>query len=1113
MLNLNHVLVGGGKSVTSSLTGRKLLINTDPTRFRVPASFTAAGVVAAEQALLAVLDAMPKQAERRRPETSVDWKVLQLVFTSRTPAALAETLDPVVAGLLAGRAPGRFGGMAPVAQSRGRLQGRGIEVRAVQVLTLLWRHGCLLAPLFEPRLGLFFGLRWLPYNSEAFYGSAANLLAAARKQKDDARLAKVEGCVSRLLLVVNGVQELGDVSEEVLRILAEASRVRDAETRTAVDALVPGLFEHSAGWGQKTFRVVCNEIASAQRAFYARQPEIAAKVPQTYAIVRPERVKARMRADVPRTRDQSFSWVSRDFPECSAWQPLLAEYLKTRSAILDLRPILSRLAICTRAIIVSASPPATPIDACRNPRHVAALIKAEIETRDAKPVTRNAIVNAARDFFHWVITAKALRADRTLDPALGNPADLLPNYGKHSRKAQTDRPRMPGWLMQKAVELLCGNDYEWARSRQVDYFEVVEDGEVRQVWSPVLAELTRLRFILPIRGTQARLLGSGEGDSWVWEPEDGSQDHTSSDDGVESRALTSGRWMRNASRWAPPVTEERALGFLRRIFDPEQGTWTNGLYISTNKTADRGKGFTDLGYEIPWVNAEILDCYTRVLRFQQRYNPAKEPKSRAELAMEATIINEEVKPLLPRMHYLFRDAAHSSSADEPVTGGRVQHFWNDLIAELERRCAADPDVPRNPDGSPLQLVERWSARKPTKVKYDPHSVRVTGITRLALGGCPVQVLMMLAGHATWIMTLYYVKMSPSEVRRALDEAEARLEELDAKDLEEALSSTDPEKLRALRFAMSDDGLEQLRDVDEALLASSDIGLCPNGATLCHIGGKPVSTAAAAAAVFGPVAGGATNCQSCRFLVSGPQYIGGVVARLNAQSVKVRAAGERLREMQDQRRALVAERRRAGDDVPASLLRRVRRAMTTVEAAEAHCEDMSERWQNLYRLFNRCLKALQELMRREDAGEPSSEARHLLVLNGTAADVQCALQRCTDVALWKRVCADAEVFDVDWTEAAAKFGMRIDHLLAQSGRPAVFAGLTDRERVAVGNAFARWLETRLGPAGADEIYEGRRTLAEAGLLDDLDMVLPHGGPRVPATTLLPTAQRFLPSVTA
>jgi len=355
-----------------------------------------------------------------------------------------------------------------------------------------------------------------------------------------------------------------------------------------------------------------------------------------------------------------------------------------------------------------------------------------------------------------------------------------------------------------------------------------------------------------------------------------------------------------------------------------------------------------------------------------------------------------------------------------------------------------------------------------------------------------------------------VKMSPAEVRKALEDAEERLEEFDAEELEEALASVDAETLRALHVATSDAGLEQLRDADTALMSASDLGLCPNCGTLCHIGGKPVTTASSSSRVHGPVPGLATNCQSCRFLVSGPQYLGGIIARLNALTVQVRAAGDRLRAAEEQRRSLVAERRRAAEDAPAALRRRLRRASAEVEAAEGHAEDIGERWWNLYRLFDRCLKALQELMRRKSTAE-SSNGRHLLVLNGAPDDVQVALRRCNDITLWNRVCFDSEVWDsVDATESATRRGMRLDHLLAQSGRSAVFAGLTEAERVAVGNAFARWLETRLGPAGAEEIYEGRRTLAEAGLLDDLDLVLPHDAPRPSGTVLLPEAQKLLPT---
>ncbi len=1104
---LNHVLVGGGTPVISSLTGRELLINTDVTRFRVPAAFTAASAAAAEAAYMDFLSTAGWATSRVK--TSPEWSLVREALVARTPATLAAALDPLAEALLASVSPGRWGDSTPINLTRGPIT-PGCEPRVAQVFFLLWRHGCLLAPLAEARLGLFFSDRKMRGGSKDALGPLSTAIQQIRATGGD--VAEVERIISRLVLSVHGLQDIGDLSVEVLQLLSRAWTEHDPEMQAAVDAIVPGAFEHTARRINKIVTKVCGKIAQAQRLAYAQRPEIAERVPQSYAAVRPHRTQPRKKVHTTESRDLAFTWIGREFPACGAWRELLAEYVATRGNRLDLRQLLFGLRRCVRAILASASPPATPLDACLQPKPIASILTAEISANGAKAVTLNNNAKIARGFFEWVITVKARRPDGTLDPRLGNPVDLIPNFGKHTRKAQTARPKMPGWLMQKAVEVIRGNAYAWPRKRMADYREAVEDGKVKRIWSPVLAELTLLRFLLPIRGTQARLLGSGEGDTWVWVPEDDPA-QADAEDGVSfGRGRKTGRWVRNESGWAPKDGETRALGFVRRIWDDEEGAHFNGMYISTNKTADKVNGWADLGYEVPWISMEILNLYTRVLRFQQRYNGPKAPKSRAELSGEPTIIPADVAARLPKMHFLFRDAAHATLSDEPVTTARVQGFWNDMLAEVERRCAADPDVPRNPDGSAPQLIETWneSSGKPGKVKYDLHSVRVTGITRLALGGCPVQVLMMLAGHATWIMSLYYVKMSPGEVRKALEDAEARLEEFDAAELEEALASMDAETLRALHVATTDAGLEQLRDVDMALMSSSDFGLCPNGGTLCHIGGKPVTTASSSSRVHGPVPGLATNCQSCRFLVSGPQYLGGIIARLNALTVQVRAAGDRLHAAEEQRRSLVTERRRAGEDAPAALRRRLRRASAEVEAAEAHAEDIGERWWNLYRLFDRCLKALQELMRRKSARE-SSNGRHLLVLNGAPDDVQVALRRCNDITLWNRVCFDSEVWDsVDATESATRRGMRLDHVLAQSGRPAVFAGLTEAERVAVGNAFTRWLETRLGPAGADEIYEGRRTLAEAGLLDDLDMVLPHSAPRPFGTALLPDAQKLLPA---
>jgi hypothetical protein len=50
-----------------------------------------------------------------------------------------------------------------------------------------------------------------------------------------------------------------------------------------------------------------------------------------------------------------------------------------------------------------------------------------------------------------------------------------------------------------------------------------------------------------------------------------------------------------------------------------------GLYINTNKTADRGKEEWSKGYTIPWEHPEVLRWLEKLRDWQTKYNPIAAP--------------------------------------------------------------------------------------------------------------------------------------------------------------------------------------------------------------------------------------------------------------------------------------------------------------------------------------------------------------------------------------------------------------------------------------------------------------------------------------------------------
>jgi hypothetical protein len=165
------------------------------------------------------------------------------------------------------------------------------------------------------------------------------------------------------------------------------------------------------------------------------------------------------------------------------------------------------------------------------------------------------------------------------------------------------------------------------------------------------------------------------------------------------------------------------------------------------------------------------------------------------------------------------------------------------------------------------------------------------------------------------------------------------------------------------------------------------------------------------------------------------------------------------------------------------------ADAAVEEAESRAVRAAKSWQ----ATQRCIAKAKAALRRDmEERQPNGEnpRRLPLLLNGTAEDLRLSFEQCTDYDLWTRICEDSEVHpSLDPTNAALRRAARLDRVLAQAGCEAgVFTTLTEEERVAVGNMYARWLRTKLGPVDHAALVRGERTLRDLGLVRESDTVL-------------------------
>lgn len=620
--------------------------------------------------------------------------------------------------------------------------------------------------------------------------------------------------------------------------------------------------------------------------------------------------------------------------------------------------------------------------------------------------------------------------------------------------------------------------------------KVKQPTEIHEIWSPAIAMFLFTKLHLPLRSYQVRFLDSGEGDTWRYEK---------------------GRWVENTKHAFRYGSTKRPYqkGVFRRIYDSMSESYSTGLYISTNKTADQNKDEIQRGYVIPWEHEELFYWLEKLRNWQEKYNPIGRLTKASELR-KAHLGQIKTKKKLSEMGefaFLFR----ARNSPLPIIQDSPNHPWYRLLSKLEDDVFASGQA--LPDGYRLRFVkdygDDYGGLEPhkTATEYPLHSLRVSLITCYTMDtDLPLPVISkLLAGHTRLLMTIYYNKITPSVMAEKMKEADTALVEKGEGSLRNFLADAEMNQIR-LRSAYH---IDQHNSVEAVLANRNPIGWEERATGLCLVGGNSVrsdelSTLGGcwnggplirdsehpSSRMYSAVPHGPENCPRCRWFITDATYLPALNSHFNQVSYKAYQAAELAVEIEGQLEALKDELFIAEEAGEVFLKHGELQALERrYEKQRVEADEYAKDYIAIFNLINRVI-LIENSRVEEDDGQK-------LVAVGSGEDLNVSMKFIeTDSELLhlSLLCEDAEFYpdlhdDLRKTPAIAKRTNALSRMMARSGYKPIFLEMDEQTQLIVGNALLRKMAKIADPEDKMEGYrvatsyiEAQEYLTDSGLLN-------------------------------
>lgn len=835
----------------------------------------------------------------------------------------------------------------------------------------------------------------------------------------------------------------------------------------------------------------------------ANQPSDATHISQSP----PKKVKG-----IKRSNDVKLEWVQRKYPQLSEWRSLAAEWMIGETKSVSSR--LNALVTFLEKYLINEGLPLDPSIFLARETTLPNFYQTSCPNSKIG-LAYNNIINAFLDFVLLLnFSFPDDHGRRLVASTHHNPIPRMSTSGLPKLDESVHSPLPFGYideLRQMLVEGSNFKDWIWAQSAlgaQIgqsgrvapDWFPVAENdidlndqdcvwrrrplanGLRLEMWSPVRWVALLVKLVLPIRTLQARMLDSGEADTYRYKKGGWELNSNMIAEGSEARPLQQGVFRKN-----------------KLISDGKSASAV--LYINTNKTADINRAGADKGYVLPWlsggaVHQDIFLWLEKLRNWQEKYNAITRRTDWSELDGRHIQAKSTIQlQSYPKACFLFRlPEARENERHLPIRESGLDFCWFALLDALTKRLSDRGELHSN--GSQIKFLPPEIERTgyPTTL-FPLHSLRVSLITALALeGNVPFPILQKLAGHSRLLMTLYYTKPGATHINNILTEAAERLEKNKESSIQNFLLDTEYGHLLDEAIANSRDSLAAA--IPHLPSSRNPVGWMPMHHGLCLVGGN-TSESTSNSSIGGcynggpnvgspsmpkhsTVPGGSRNCVRCRWFVTEAHYLPSLVAHFNNISYHFDEARNNCLIHEDTLRSLQVRKADAErSKIPFAELALYRNAERVWESGIKRFSDLGEDLVACYRLIDRCRSALDR---------PSNSSMKLLA-TGTISDLKIAFEE-TDSELLQLagVCKDAEIYpDLEPGKAVLRRSQLLDAALYRENLTPIFMALSEKEQLQAGNAFLKSIASVINP---DDAYLGGRTIIK--LIDSGENLSLHLG---------------------
>jgi hypothetical protein len=614
-----------------------------------------------------------------------------------------------------------------------------------------------------------------------------------------------------------------------------------------------------------------------------------------------------------------------------------------------------------------------------------------------------------------------------------NPVDLrAAKFRGSSKRGKTPRSALDPVMLETIREFNARDDFAFAKSIEKQKRNVFNPatGLYEEIWFPAYAIATDALLDLPFRSHQVRYFDSGEGDEIIFDP--------------VSRQMRSNtgplaqRGRRSAALQLVPMTGRANETVL-------------GIFVNTNKTSNLEKQ----GYTIPWCSPELEANLRRMSSWVQTYYPITHPIKPMEESYLDEYRSEEITALIPDVFPLFRDPGRRDG--QPLSRELMFDYWTALLAAVEDELNAD----RPPERRIFLTYIRNTKSGPKRVPiFDIHCLRVSGITAMIERGLPPDLVQEIVGHASLVMTLYYNKVRLYLLYQKLEEYYAQrgltADALRNRRYEEIESEFF--NMRGPEDAVGHDMLRSrmaMRDPSWKVLSH---GICPGGD--CATGGEWYKNA------HRPLRPNA--CSLCRYRLTGPVFLPGMVANANLLMFEMRRLGQEITRLQ-------VERNRLED---------ARESTTTIdgqmESARRSFDDFAQEWAAEVQYIH----AATDLFNRQMA-ETGEKMLPALMTPLGEEELLARLDQRHELHLLQSIAKAAEVrtgFRTGAREAIKDRDDFLNRVLDAQGYGALLLRLPQDVRLKVGNLLGDFFTDLVPDAKLDGLAQG------ATALDDITPLL-------------------------